>query len=193
MRKFSNYLLICGILDFNTLVGTKRLYHFNNTLKQINCTQYNCALSLYSEMETMKDQLHLNEQLCFPVYVFAKEIINQYRPLLDELELTYPQYLVMLVLWEQDKQTVNQLGEKLKLDSGTLTPLLKRMEQKEFVSRVRSTIDERSVNISLTEKGKSLREQAQAIPEKMVASMGISIEDLENLKNIIHKITNTKK
>lgn len=83
--------------------------------------------------------------------------------------------------------------EKLKLDSGTLTPLLKRMEQKEFVSRVRSTIDERSVNISLTEKGKSLREQAQAIPQKMVASMGISIEDLENLKNIIHKITNTRK
>jgi len=162
-------------------------------LIHINCTQYNCALSLYSEIETMKDHLHLNEQLCFPVYVFAKEIINQYRPLLDELELTYPQYLVMLVLWEQDKQTVNQLGEKLKLDSGTLTPLLKRMEQKEFVSRVRSTIDERSVNISLTEKGRSLREQAQAIPEKMVASMGISTEDLESLKNIIHKITNTRK
>lgn len=137
----------------------------------------------------MKDQLHLSKQVCFPVYVFAKEIINQYRPLLEELQLTYPQYLVMLALWEFNDQSVNQLGEKLKLDSGTLTPLLKRMEQKDFVSRIRSKIDERSVNISLTEKGKLLKEKASCIPAKLMESMNVSEEDLLVLKNIIIKIS----
>ncbi|WP_320814758.1 MarR family transcriptional regulator [Flavobacterium sp.] len=136
----------------------------------------------------MKDQLHLSEQVCFPVYVFAKEIINQYRPLLETLDLTYPQYLVMMVLWEQEAQTVNQLGEKLKLDSGTLTPLLKRMELKAFISRDRSTVDERIVNISLTEKGKVLKEKASCIPTQLMESMQVSMEDLTTLKNIITKI-----
>lgn len=136
----------------------------------------------------MKDQLHLSEQVCFPVYVFAKEIINQYRPLLEALDLTYPQYLVMMVLWEQEAQTVNQLGEKLKLDSGTLTPLLKRMELKAFISRDRSTVDERIVNISLTEKGKALKEKASCIPTQLMESMQVSMEDLTTLKNIITKI-----
>ena len=136
----------------------------------------------------MKDQLHLSEQVCFPVYVFAKEIINQYRPLLEALDLTYPQYLVMMVLWEQEAQTVNQLGEKLKLDSGTLTPLLKRMELKAFIFRDRSTVDERIVNISLTEKGKALKEKASCIPTQLMESMNVSMEDLTTLKNIITKI-----
>jgi DNA-binding MarR family transcriptional regulator len=136
----------------------------------------------------MKDQLQLSEQVCFPVYVLAKEIINQYRPFLEELKLTYPQYLVMLVLWEHEEQTVNQLGEKLKLDSGTLTPLLKRMEVKKFVTRIRSTTDERLVHIALTEKGKALKEKATCIPTQLIESMGLSTEDLLNLKNIITKI-----
>lgn len=136
----------------------------------------------------MKDQLHISEQVCFPVYVFAKEIINQYRPLLTELELTYPQYLVMMVLWEYKEQTVNQLGEKLKLDSGTLTPLLKRMEQKDLVCRTRSTIDERLVHISLTLKGEALKEKASCIPAQLMESMNVSVEDLTTLKNIITKI-----
>lgn len=146
-------------------------------------------LHLRHQTHNMKDQLHISEQVCFPVYVFAKEIINQYRPLLEELQLTYPQYLVMLVLWEHKEQTVNQLGEKLKLDSGTLTPLLKRMEQKEFVSRIRSTVDERLVNISLTEKGKALKQKASCIPAQLMESMNISAEDLLVLKNIITKIS----
>ncbi len=137
----------------------------------------------------MKDALLLSEQVCFPVYVFAKGIINQYRPLLEELELTYPQYLVMLVLWEHEEQTVNQLGEKLKLDSGTLTPLLKRMELKAFVTRIRSTVDERLVHVALTEKGKSLKEKAFCIPSQLMESMGLSVEDLTVLKNIITKIS----
>jgi DNA-binding MarR family transcriptional regulator len=137
----------------------------------------------------MKDQLHISEQVCFPVYAFAKEIINQYRPLLEALELTYPQYLVMLVLWEHEVQTVNQLGDKLKLDSGTLTPLLKRMETKAFVTRIRSTVDERIVNISLTEKGVALKEKAACIPKQLMEAMNVSAEDLLILKNIITKIT----
>ena len=141
-------------------------------------------------MSSMKDQLQISQQVCFPVYVFAKEIISHYRPLLEELKLTYPQYLVMMVLWEYETQTVNQLGEKLKLDSGTLTPLLKRMEQKDFISRVRSKVDERSVNISLTEKGKALKNKAACIPNQLMESMEVSTEDLLVLKNIITKILN---
>ncbi|SHL85131.1 DNA-binding transcriptional regulator, MarR family [Flavobacterium xanthum] len=143
---------------------------------------------MYHNKQTMKDQLHISEQVCFPVYAFAKEIINQYRPLLEALELTYPQYLVMLVLWEYKEQTVNQLGDKLKLDSGTLTPLLKRMETKAFVTRIRSTVDERIVNISLTEKGVALKEKAACIPQQLMEAMNVSAEDLLLLKNIITKI-----
>ena len=138
----------------------------------------------------MKDLLQLKEQVCFPVYALSREITQHYRPLLDELGLTYPQYLVLLVLWESKKQTVNQLGEKLRLDTGTLTPLLKRMEQKNIISRNRSSQDERVVEITLTPTGNALSEKAQSIPMKMIASMGISLDDLEALKRIANKILN---
>ena len=156
---------------------------------QLNCVQLNLTLHLYHQIKKMKDPLHLSEQVCFPVYSFAKEIINQYRPFLEELELTYPQYLVMMVLWEFEQQTVNQIGEKLKLDSGTLTPLLKRLEMKEFVTRIRSIVDERIVNIKLTEKGKALKEKASFVPTRIMKSMDLSMEDLIVLKNIISKIS----
>ena len=138
----------------------------------------------------MKDNLIIDQQVCFPVYLLAKEIINRYRPLLEALDLTYPQYLVMLVLWEEKEQSVNQLGEKLKLDSGTLTPLLKRMEQKGLLSRIRNRADERVVNISLTEKGKTIKQQAMCIPTQLMEAMQVSTEDLIELKNIIIKILN---
>ena len=136
----------------------------------------------------MTDQLKLTNQGCFPVYALAKEIVNHYRPYLDKLDLTYPQYLVMLVLWEENEQTVTQLGEKLKLDSGTLTPLLKRMQQKELIFRKRSHADERVVNISVTEKGQQLKTEAEYMPQQLMDSMHISIEDLKTLKDIIEKI-----
>ncbi|MCF6141115.1 MarR family transcriptional regulator [Flavobacterium sp. K77] len=141
----------------------------------------------------MNEQLNLSQQVCFPIYAFAKEIINQYRPLLDAIELTYPQYLVMMVLWEHDSQTVNQLGGKLHLDSGTLTPLLKRLETKSLVSRTRSSIDERIVNITLTMKGKELQTQAATIPQQLMQAMNLELEDLEELKRIITKISNKNK
>lgn len=137
--------------------------------------------------------LKLDNQLCFPIYAVSRQITQIYQPLLNELDITYPQYLVLLTLWETGTQTVNQIGEKLLLDSGTLTPLLKRLEQKEIVSRKRSTLDERVVEISLTEKGKNLKEKAECIPMKMFENLGISMEEVESLKRISYKILNNKK
>lgn len=138
----------------------------------------------------MMDQLKLKNQICFPVYVLAKEIVNRYRPLLDELDITYSQYLVLMVLWEHKEQTVGQLGEKLLLDSGTLTPLLKRMEQKDMVVRKRSLQDERVVQLSLTEKGKALNEKAKDIPNRLMEAMKITEDELLELKSIVTKILN---
>ncbi|TDG35801.1 MarR family transcriptional regulator [Pedobacter changchengzhani] len=136
----------------------------------------------------MEDLLKLENQICFPAYAFSRQITNLYRPLLDKLSITYPQYLVMLVLWEEKEKTVNQLGERLRLDSGTLTPLLKRLAQKGFVNRIRSKEDERIVLISLTEEGSNLREQAKDIPTQIVSCLGVSIEELIHLKTILNKI-----
>ncbi|MGV0827345.1 MarR family winged helix-turn-helix transcriptional regulator [Empedobacter brevis] len=141
----------------------------------------------------MTDHLKLKNQVCFPIYALAKEMVNHYRPLLDNLDLTYPQYLVLLILWEQKEQSVGQLGEKLFLDSGTLTPLLKRMEQKGFIVRSRSSLDERVVNLSLTKQGLELQEKAKLIPLQLMESMHIAEEDLDALKNIVTKILNKQK
>lgn len=138
----------------------------------------------------MSELLDLNNQVCFPIYSLAKEIVNKYRPFLDELDITYPQYLVLMVLWKEKEQTVGQLGEKLFLDSGTLTPLLKRMEQKEMVVRTRSSEDERVVKLSLTPKGIALKEQAKDIPLRMMHAMGITEDEVLELKKIVNKILN---
>lgn len=138
----------------------------------------------------MEYSLLLKDQVCFPVYALAREIINHYRPILDEMDLTYPQYLVMMVLWEEKTQTVNQLGEKLMLDSGTLTPLLKRLEQKGIISRKRSSEDERVVIISLTGEGISLLDKGISVPERITNALSIPEEDLIELKSITDKILN---
>ena len=136
----------------------------------------------------MTDKLKLSKQVCFPLYTLTKEIIKQYRPILDELDLTYPQYLVMMVLWEEGEQNVTEIGSKLNLDSGTLTPLLKRLEQKKIIVRKRKIEDERIVTITLTELGKNLENKAQCIPDEMVDKLKISTDDLEQLKELIDKI-----
>ena len=136
----------------------------------------------------MEDKLKLTNQVCFPVYSLAKEIVNRYRPFLEEMGLTYPQYLVMLILWEHSEQTVSELGEKLKLDSGTLTPLLKRLEQKKLVTRTRSAKDERVVKISTTDEGQKLQTKAKEIPQQLAQSMHLAEEDLLMLKNVIENI-----
>ncbi len=141
----------------------------------------------------MDDILKLKSQVCFPVYALSREIINRYRPFLDELGITYPQYLVMMVLWENKLQTVNQIGDKLHLDSGTLTPLLKRLEQKGFILRTRKCSDERVVEITVTDAGKALQNDVAGIPGKVVEVMGITSEDLVELKEIVLKILNKAK
>ncbi len=130
----------------------------------------------------------MSSQVCFPVYLLAREVIGHYRPLLEALDLTYPQYLVLLVLWETNRQTVNQLGEQLKLDSGTLTPLLKRLEHKGLLNRARSNTDERVVELTLTAKGKALKQKARCIPEQLMSTLNVSAADLLQLKQLIEKI-----
>ncbi|WP_027386388.1 MarR family winged helix-turn-helix transcriptional regulator [Chryseobacterium gregarium] len=138
----------------------------------------------------MKDQNppRLGNQLCFPLYVISKEITGLYRPFLDELDITYPQYLVMMVLWENDGLTVNQIGEKLYLDSGTLTPLLKRLESKHLIIRQRKKQDERVVQVFLADAGNLLRKQACEIPGKIRDKLDLTEDDLAELKETIQKI-----
>ncbi|KUY20663.1 MarR family transcriptional regulator [Elizabethkingia miricola] len=136
-------------------------------------------------------QLKLDNQICFPVYALSREIVGRYRPLLDQLDITYPQYLVLLVLWEHQEQSVSQLGEKLYLDSGTLTPLLKRLEQKKLVTRSRSKEDERIVKIKLTSEGQNLQKKAASIPKQLFEDMKVPEEELKQLKTTIEKILTT--
>ena len=124
----------------------------------------------------------LDQQLCFALYSTSLAMNKLYRKLLRKLDLTYSQYLVMMVLWERDEQTVSDLGEKLFLDSATLTPLLKRMEQAELVTRTRSASDERQVIIALSERGSALREQAKAIPACVLEATGCNLNQVVGLK-----------
>lgn len=137
-----------------------------------------------------QESLKLQNQLCFPLYVIAKEITGLYRPFLDELDITYPQYLVMMVLWENDGLSVNHIGEKLYLDSGTLTPLLKRLETKGFITRKRKKEDERVVEVFISETGKALKAKACEIPEKIYKKIDASEQDWADLKTSVQKILN---
>ena len=127
--------------------------------------------------------LRLDNQICFAVYSAAHAFNRVYKPLLDRLGLTYPQYLVMLVLWERDGLAVKDIGERLFLDSGTLTPLLKRLEAAGLIKRTRSTEDERQVLIALTPKGQALREEARAVPQSILSSSACSVGELFAMKN----------
>ena len=136
----------------------------------------------------MDDLLKLDKQLCFSVYVLHREIMQQYRTILEEIDLTYPQYITMMALWENDEQTVNQLGAKLFLDNGTLTPLLKRLEAKVLLTRTRSKEDERVVKIQLTSKGLQLKEKASCIPMQIFEALKLDYTDMVQLKALAEKI-----
>ncbi|MDD2969099.1 MAG: MarR family transcriptional regulator [Lachnospiraceae bacterium] len=137
------------------------------------------------------EQLKLEKQLCFPLYACAKEVVKKYKPFLDEIGLTYTQYITMMVLWEQEKINVKTLGQYLYLDSGTLTPLLKKLESQELIKRERLLEDERNVIVSLTDKGYELKEQASLIPEKIGKCIQISNEDAAQLYSLLYKILDT--
>src|SRR4051794_7642133 len=134
--------------------------------------------------------LRLDNQICFAVYSTAHAFNRVYKPLLDKLGLTYPQYLVMLVLWERDGVPVKDIGERLFLDSGTLTPLLKRLEAAELIKRTRSTEDERQVKIALTPKGHALRERARAVPQAILANSACPVGELLTMKNELVALRN---
>ena len=141
--------------------------------------------------EDTYDCLRLENQLCFPMYVCAKEIVKRYRPFLDPLGITYTQYIALLILWERDGLSVKDLGDRMFLDSGTLTPLLRKLEEKGYVSRTRDPADERSVVVTLTTAGKELREKAVDIPASVGACMKISEQDAVALYGILGRLMGT--
>ncbi len=134
------------------------------------------------------DVLKIENQVCFPLYAAAKDVVHKYTPYLDPLDLTYTQYIVMMVLWEYKQMNVKELGQRLFLDSGTLTPLLKKLEQKGFISRTRSDSDERNLMVSPTEQGMQLRERALAVPAAMGGCIDLTPEEIDTLYRILYKL-----
>ena len=139
-------------------------------------------------MEEKYKSLLLDNQLCFPLYACARETIKLYKPFLDELDLTYTQYITMMVLWEREAVSVKELGEALYLDSGTLTPLLKKMEAKGLLSRRRSPEDERSLIVSLTDTGRAMRDKAVDVPRKMSRCVSLEPEEAQELYRLLYKL-----
>ena len=133
------------------------------------------------------DCLKLENQLCFPLYVCSKEIVRRYKPFLDEIDLTYTQYITMMALWDKKKVNVKELGYMLFLDSGTLTPLLKKMEEKGLITRTRSKEDERNLIVEITHKGEALKEQAKTIPAKIGNCLSMNPDDAGKLYEILHR------
>lgn len=134
------------------------------------------------------EALKIENQLCFPLYACSREVIKQYKPFLDELDLTYTQYIAMMVLWENQEMTVKELGDVLYLDSGTLTPLLKKLEAKNYVTRTRSRKDERNLIVALTEQGEQLKEQAVKMPRAIADYTELSKKEAEDLYRTLYKI-----
>ena len=138
-------------------------------------------------MEEVYDCLKLQNQLCFPIYLLSKEIIKKYTPYLNKINLTYTQYVVMMYFWEKKKSNVKEISNILLIDSSTLTPLLKKLEQKGFIKRSRSTIDERNLSITITKEGEQLKEKAKVIPEKVGKCLNLSSDELVVFQKLIYK------
>ena len=139
----------------------------------------------------MNEMLKLETQLCFPLYACAKEIVKRYTPLLEPLGLTYTQYIAMMVIWEHKSLSVKDMGKLLLLDSGTLTPMLKKMEKAGWISRRRSVSDERVVLITITEKGEELQDKAAQIPAKMTQCVTLENSEAVQLYTLLHKLMKT--
>lgn len=132
--------------------------------------------------------IKLGNQLCFPLYVASRIMTKAYQPLLDNMDITYPQYLVLMVLWEKDNQPVNTIAQKLFLNTNTITPLLQRMEKQGIIKRKKSKEDSRKVLVSLTESGATLKDKAYCIPEEMLKKLDISLDDIKGLKDMLDLI-----
>lgn len=138
--------------------------------------------------EQQYEALKLNNQICFPLYVCSKEVVKQYKPFLDKIDLTYTQYIAMMVMWEKKQINVKALGECLYLDSGTLTPVLKKLESKGYISRTRAKEDERNLIISVTDGGMALRDEAVKVPEQMAGCVHLEKNEVEVLYGLLHKM-----
>ncbi len=134
------------------------------------------------------DALKLENQLCFPLYACAKEVVKKYKPFLDKLDLTYTQYITMMVMWEKKSVNVKELGDYLFLDSGTLTPLLKKLEAKGYIKRERSKTDERNLIVTITERGEALRNDAVEVPAQMGACVRLTAEEAHTLYRLLYKL-----
>lgn len=144
-------------------------------------------------MKTSQESLWLENQLCFPLYAVSRMVTKLYTPFLEKLDITYPQYLVLLVLWKEDQITVSDISEQLYLESNTLTPLLKRMEKKELICRERSKEDERKVVIALTSKGQALKQEAECVPTSIIEefkSEDVKASEVVEFKNTLNKLLN---
>lgn len=138
--------------------------------------------------DTRYDALKLENQLCFPLYACAREVVKKYKPFLDDIDLTYTQYVTMMVLWEKPQVTSKEIGERLHLDSGTLTPVIKKLAEKGLVTRQRSPEDERNLEVALTDAGLALRERAACIPGKMGKCVCLDPEDARTLYRILYQL-----
>ena len=136
----------------------------------------------------LAQEYRIVNQLCFPLYACSKEIVRKYKPFLDELDLTYTQYIAMMVLWEHRQISVKDMGALLYLDSGTLTPVLKKLEQKGYLVRARDSEDERVLNVTITELGEKLKEDAVLVPKKMGCCVCLEKEDADELYRLLHKV-----
>ncbi|PHV10132.1 MarR family winged helix-turn-helix transcriptional regulator [Chitinimonas sp. BJB300] len=141
-----------------------------------------------ANVSATSDWMRLDAQLCFRLYAASRTVTRCYQPLLADLGLTYPQYLVMLVLWEEDDLTVKGLGARLMLDSGTLTPLLKRLEVNGLIGRERRPANEREVRLRLTEAGQAMRSKAEGIPPALMTALGLSFEELHQMRTMLDKL-----
>ncbi len=139
-------------------------------------------------MENNFDILKIENQLCFPLYASAKEVVKKYKPYLDKIDLTYTQYITMMIMWDKKEINVKSLGECLYLDSGTLTPLLKKLEQKGFITRKRSADDERNLIVTITDKGEALKQEAVNIPMAVSGCFDLTMEETAQLYKILYKI-----
>ena len=139
-------------------------------------------------MEDKYEKIKLKNQLCFPIYLCSKEIIRKYTPVLDKLNLTYTQYIVMMYFWENKQSNVKELGKTLLLDSSTLTPLLKKLEAKGYLTRKKSTIDERNLVLELTELGESLKDEALIVPDEIGKCINLDENEAKTLYNLLYKV-----
>lgn len=157
-------------------------------MKMIAKRRRNSQRRLWAYNMDRYDALKLKNQICFPLYACSKEIVKAYKPYLDELSLTYTQYITMMVMWEHRELKVKEVGEYLFLDSSTLTPLLKRLEEKGYISRRRSDEDERDLIVTLTESGEKLKERAVTVPERLVSCIQFEPSKAQTLYALLYEI-----